>query len=83
MVKSIIKNAILVVVMSTLLGCTSAQIAQGIDDFGEGVVNSVESRNEGKSFSHQDRSPNSEDVTFGILNLIFEGVVSLFSEEED
>ena len=81
MVKSIIKNAILVVVMSTLLGCT--QVTRGIDNFGEGVVNSVESRNEGRSSSHQDRSPNSEDVTFGILNLIFESVVSLFSEEED
>ncbi|MBE8168523.1 MAG: hypothetical protein HAW66_09185 [Shewanella sp.] len=76
---------LLALVLFTFLtvGCTSSQAQKSLGDFTEGAQESHESRNKKASTRHQDSSQNSEDTINGILNLLFQGVVSLFSSDDN
>ncbi|MCL1076657.1 hypothetical protein D5R81_12430 [Parashewanella spongiae] len=77
-------NFLVLVLLSALtVGCTSSQAQKSLGDFAKGAQESHQSRNQKASSRHQDTSPNSEDAANGILNMLFQGLVSLFSSDDN
>ncbi|RLV57672.1 hypothetical protein D5018_21340 [Parashewanella curva] len=77
------KRAPLVSFLILSVSCTSLQVEKSIDALGNGISDSVQSRIKDKPQDLQDHDLNSEDLASGILNMLLQNFVSLFSSEND
>ncbi|WP_133406901.1 hypothetical protein [Parashewanella tropica] len=78
-----LKKASLLSFLILSVGCTSLQVEKSIDALGDGVSDSVESRNENKPSHEQNYNPHSDDLISGVANMVFQGIISLFSSEKN
>ncbi len=83
MLRALFKRTLLISFMLVSVGCSSLQVEKSIDALGDGVDSSIESRNKNKPQHDQNHNPHGDDLASGVLNMLFQGVVSLFSSSEN